>query len=247
MKHRLSARLQLQPQGFTLIELLVVIAIISILAAILFPVFARARDNARRASCQSNMKQIGLGIMMYAQDYDERYPRFNDATYSPSSGGAAAAAQFAYHPDNPGVEIYPYIKNYQILLCPSSTPQSTTNPGTLTGISYLWNGVLIRDTGLSLAAIDTPSTIISLQESSLIYSTLYLRPGMGSALGTGYRAWLTSNYNNMHFGGGNLLFVDGHVKWREHAATCAADFGLTSVTAGPVCGDNTTGGATAAF
>ncbi len=59
--------------GFTLIELLVVIAIIAILAAILFPVFARARENARRASCQSNLKQIGLGIFQYAQDYDEYY------------------------------------------------------------------------------------------------------------------------------------------------------------------------------
>ena len=61
-------------QAFTLIELLVVIAIIAILAAILFPVFARARENARRASCQSNMKQIGLGLMQYVQDYDETYP-----------------------------------------------------------------------------------------------------------------------------------------------------------------------------
>ena len=60
-------------KGFTLIELLVVIAIISILAAILFPVFARARENARRASCMSNLKQLGLGMMMYIQDYDERY------------------------------------------------------------------------------------------------------------------------------------------------------------------------------
>ena len=67
--------------GFTLIELLVVIAIIAILAAILFPVFARARENARRSSCQSNMKQIGLGFMQYTQDYDEQYPanRYNSA------------------------------------------------------------------------------------------------------------------------------------------------------------------------
>src|SRR4028118_1774787 len=60
--------------GFTLIELLVVIAIIGILASILFPVFARARENARRSSCQSNLKQIGLGILQYTQDYDEKLP-----------------------------------------------------------------------------------------------------------------------------------------------------------------------------
>src|SRR5687768_5924591 len=61
-------------KGFTLIELLVVIAIIAILAAILFPVFARARENARRSSCQSNLKQIGLGFAQYTQDYDEKMP-----------------------------------------------------------------------------------------------------------------------------------------------------------------------------
>src|SRR6218665_2214986 len=65
---------KMKRHGFTLIELLVVIAIIAILAAILFPVFARARENARRSACQSNLKQIGLGIMQYTQDYDERYP-----------------------------------------------------------------------------------------------------------------------------------------------------------------------------
>src|SRR5688572_30806831 len=63
-----------KPSGFTLIELLVVIAIIAILAAVLFPVFARARENARRSSCQSNLKQIGLAFEQYIGDYDERYP-----------------------------------------------------------------------------------------------------------------------------------------------------------------------------
>src|SRR4028119_299121 len=65
-------------RGFTLIELLVVIGIIAILAAILFPVFARARENARRSSCQSNLKQIGLGMLQYAQDYDEKFMPFRD-------------------------------------------------------------------------------------------------------------------------------------------------------------------------
>jgi prepilin-type N-terminal cleavage/methylation domain-containing protein len=67
-------------KAFTLIELLVVVAIIGVLAAILFPVFARARENARRSSCMSNLKQIGLGVMMYVQDYDETYPMSYDGT-----------------------------------------------------------------------------------------------------------------------------------------------------------------------
>src|SRR5450755_3568353 len=89
-RRRRKSQFAMRP-GFTLIELLVVIAIIAILAAILFPVFARARENAKRASCQSNLKQIGLGFLQYAQDYDETFPL---DLWSPnvqySSFGAAA-------------------------------------------------------------------------------------------------------------------------------------------------------------
>src|SRR6187397_3031803 len=92
-------------KGFTLIELLVVIAIIAILAAILFPVFARARENARRASCQSNLKQICLGVKQYIQDYDEKYPRYY--YYS-------TPATFMHS------VIQPYMKSTQVLLCPST-------------------------------------------------------------------------------------------------------------------------------
>src|SRR3990172_12734890 len=81
-------------QGFTLIELLVVIAIIAILAAILFPVFARARENARKSSCQSNHKQIGVAVMMYSQDYDETMPIYN---YTGASGLSQFWLQFGYN------------------------------------------------------------------------------------------------------------------------------------------------------
>ena len=81
-----GASLATSRRAFTLIELLVVIAIIALLAAILFPVFARARENARRSSCGSNMKQMGLAVQQYSQDYDERFPRAGGP--SPSSGGA---------------------------------------------------------------------------------------------------------------------------------------------------------------
>src|ERR1700682_886826 len=95
-------------RGFTLIELLVVIAIIAILAAILFPVFARARENARRASCQSNLKQIGLATIQYVQDYDERFPDF----------GCTGLASYI-DDTGIGIKLQPYVKSYQVFVCPS--------------------------------------------------------------------------------------------------------------------------------
>lgn len=106
--------------GFTLIELLVVIAIISILSAILFPVFARARENARRASCMSNEKQIALGFMQYNQDYDERMPfHANPAFWIPA--------------------IMPYVKSNQLFFCPSDSIHNSANPITTANISYGYN------------------------------------------------------------------------------------------------------------
>jgi len=105
--------------GFTLIELLVVIAIIAILASILFPVFARARENARRSSCQSNMKQLGLGIIQYTQDYDEKYPLARQET------DPITIYSYAYW----GQLIMPYVKSPQVLECPSFINNQVNNPG----------------------------------------------------------------------------------------------------------------------
>lgn len=101
--------------GFTLIELLVVIAIIAILAAILFPVFARAREKARQTSCLSNLKQIGVATLMYAQDYDECTPRVRVLF----AGGAAGAEESVDHPQSPVTVLGPYIRNRQVFVCPS--------------------------------------------------------------------------------------------------------------------------------
>src|SRR5438270_2374879 len=95
-----------KPTGFTLIELLVVIAIIAVLAAILFPVFAQARDKARSASCLSNTKQIGTAIMMYVQDHDEGMPPFFITT--------------KFGPTYWHVHLKPYVKNLQVFICPSA-------------------------------------------------------------------------------------------------------------------------------
>lgn len=136
-------------KAFTLIELLVVIAIIAILAAILFPVFAQARSKARQAACLSNMKQIGLGSMMYAQDYDEVMPGntplntngITDARW-PAPATTAHSAGFSeqfgwmqpYDPANPGTfriwarDIQPYIKNTAVFHCPETKPRSSDGP-----------------------------------------------------------------------------------------------------------------------
>ena len=132
-------------RGFTLIELLVVIAIIAILAAILFPVFAQAREKARTTSCLSNTKQIGLGIMMYSQDYDEVYPTY-------SSFANAGRIQNPLNPnDRPGgsagpgrrpmwqAKIFPYLKSWDIYRCPSDAAAPTDLIARFHNISYGYN------------------------------------------------------------------------------------------------------------
>lgn len=167
-------------KGFTLIELLVVIAIIAILAAILFPVFARARENARRSSCLSNMKQIGLGIMQYTQDYDEKYPQAY--WYKNDSGDAQGYMQWSG-------SIRPYVKSSQLFVCPSDTngglpPTNPPDPNfssDLNGldaqvprISYTVNAVVMprkRRTVdpanvVNLSAVESPASVIMVAEFS---------------------------------------------------------------------------------
>src|SRR5688572_3938171 len=111
--------------GFTLIELLVVIAIIAILAAILFPVFAQAREKARSISCLSNMRQVGMGLYMYVQDYDETYPR-NDDCLPGTNNPVVPSASGCFGPYGNRINhykwwwwVHPYTKNVDIFFCPS--------------------------------------------------------------------------------------------------------------------------------
>lgn len=202
--------------GFTLIELLVVIAIIGILAAILFPVFGRARENARRANCQSNLKQIGLGLQQYAQDFDEKLtPQF----------------QFVPPGSTPlwwGDMIQPYVKSYQILVCPShkhpteyinrpSNPiypnpyrmsyagmafndhPATTNPvfGYLDGTAM----ALFQDTATTIAVAETQKDYLELWSYQLTDAGFNASSGLPDVT------------EKRHLEGSNWLFLDGHVKF----------------------------------
>ncbi len=197
--------------GFTLIELLVVIAIIAILAAILFPVFAQAREKARAVSCLSNAKQLGLAVLMYAQDNDETYPMGCDDTWW--QGGWAMTTQ-------------PYIKNLNILRCPSDArgPSSLFPVQGWEGprISWAsngllkWNGSLgaleligvigaagstthgqIRNNVATIARVGRPAESIMLAEKHEASTTLYYGPNATyfyNSDGYGWGYWWGSGY-----------------------------------------------------
>jgi prepilin-type N-terminal cleavage/methylation domain-containing protein/prepilin-type processing-associated H-X9-DG protein len=182
-------------RAFTLIELLVVIAIIAILAAILFPVFARARENARRASCQSNEKQIILGIKQYTQDYDDRYPNADDGTGLTGNPGWAYALQ-------------PYLKSEQIFQCPSETSNVPT-------------GATLELRALSAGFSDYyyNFNLGGQSEAILTYSANTVLNGEGTSTTApkgGADYWTQSPPGSgraRHLEGANYAFADGHVKW----------------------------------
>jgi prepilin-type N-terminal cleavage/methylation domain-containing protein/prepilin-type processing-associated H-X9-DG protein len=212
--------------GFTLIELLVVIAIIAILAAILFPVFAQAREKARQVSCLSNMKQVGLALQMYAQDYDETLPTSPD--HQPNFGDPAV---YSRSPNFLG-SIIPYTKNRSIFYCASAVynvPWAPTlqKPTELSDTNYLGNGVVM---GRSLAVVPNPADIIYLQEHTWRVSHAHLRPASLDK-GRTYQAWhyvspVGEGYSSLHMEGGNLVFVDGHAKYRKYRSLRSGEFGL---------------------
>lgn len=140
-------------KGFTLIELLVVIAIIAILAAILFPVFAKVREKARQTSCASNLKQLGLGFMQYVQDNDERFPNGAVPWDANNQGG-----------EGWGGQIYSYVKSTGLYKCPDdSTSPVAFGSATLSPVSYLYNWG-VANSGGAQATFNAPASTVLLSE-----------------------------------------------------------------------------------
>lgn len=213
--------------GFTLIELLVVIAIIAILAAILFPVFAKAREKARQTACASNLKQIMLGVAQYSQDYDE------------------VLVGVQYVDQAWGDVIQPYLKSRDLLNCPSSNYRmgvnTTVTPNRFwrrndsgvpsnTWYSYGINGwgdstapTTTGPAGLPLAAINRPSDVIMVTEGDGATPYNINAGAFTSGNVQGQIAW------NRHSDGLNFAYVDGHVKWSKFDAT-VRDGGQTTAT-----------------
>lgn len=223
-------------RGFTLIELLVVIAIIAILAAILFPVFAQAREKARATACLSNQKQIGLGIMMYVQDYDETMPSGNVfAATGNNTGNTADPFPAGGYPIARGWagNIYPYVKNAQIFKCPSD---STTGAAPKVPVSYSFNRNLAAG---SAGFMNKPAMTVLLCEVTGITANVTQTGGPdldsssstgGDQAGRGYLTSTTASYatgglgfperpyqtvygKGRHSDGSNFLMADGHTKW----------------------------------
>ena len=209
-------------RGLTLIELLVVIAIIAILAAILFPVFQKVRENARRASCLSNEKQLGLGFLQYIQDADEEFPMGQPHIGAQYQGMGWAG------------EIYSYVKSTGVYKCPDDNTQAN---GVLVPVSYAMNWWLA---GQSQNRVDHPTSIILLSEAtggttnpadpleapstklspidlgdndtSVVNGAFAINDPWTQATGLDAEGKGIPN-SARHTGSANYLLIDGHAKW----------------------------------
>ncbi len=218
--------------GFTLIELLVVIAIVAILAAILFPVFAQAREKARAISCLSNQKQLTMATIMYLQDWDERYGK----THHDLGDGETSKNLYTYY------MIYnPYIKNTQVGHCPDLNDTPTIYPFLVTPtdwltvrVDYVING--LPSHGIPSPMISKPAQQIIFAERHAGLATFDYHPwpcAPDNNWEQGYMdgsLWQLSDPNSdtqvpdplnigRHTSGDNYSFMDGHVKWFRYSQT----------------------------
>jgi prepilin-type N-terminal cleavage/methylation domain-containing protein len=214
----LSLRASFRRAGFTLIELLVVIAIISILAGILFPAFAKAREGARRAVCLSNLRQIGMAIQMYTMDHNEQMP-----------GSGPVGNEWPSF-------LEPYTKSSQIFVCPTD---GTSAGATIAGdptlkLSYGYNSLVINSGShgfatpgggsVSLNSVDLPT------ETILLFDYLAKNPGASATAQLTALEHLdgadetTTRVPKIHLEGFSTAYADGHVKWRKSGSTRVSDW-----------------------
>ena len=230
---------ELKIKGFTLIELLVVIAIIAILAAILFPVFAQAREKARQTGCLNNTKQISLAFVQYLDDYDETYPTdlFNNCGASDMVTTAKAGypgSKYYFQCDATGRSseytwmdaLYPYIKNLSIFDCPSRTKPNMASSDNVPSYGY--------NTEVSGHLPLTPNGIVWHAGSPITYGKI---PNVADFIISGDRHWAGNAFTGYqyqayasdyvgsgakdaklfpHVDGINLAFADGHAKWFKY-------------------------------
>jgi len=210
-------------RAFTLIELLVVIAIISILAAILFPVFAQAKEAAKKTSCLSNIKQIDTATLLYENDYDDQIP---GAVYAPEGSGLEGGWMYYENFSAVGGDIttkfypekgalYPYVKSKGIFVCPSDSI------GQRTGDSYSINACTQNavdfgvSSGKSATSFDQPSQFVLFGEEVFDDGSSSESAGFLSTSSTpdGFLVFPVKYLSTRHTQGSNLAFVDGHAKW----------------------------------
>ena len=229
-------------KGFTLIELLVVIAIIAILAAILFPVFAQAREKARQTSCLSNLKQLGTACQLYVDDYDETFPKnyiIGTAAGDPNNPYDLWTFNQVWDANNVGRSwggcIFPYVKNMKLYVCPSA-PKATGADAPfdwkyVTGDNYIGNSSYYfsyyMQTHPDLASLQNPSAQAAFYDSGYTrgFWAVYPIANSGDSIATITWNWAGTTMpdagvgsSKLHNGGGNFCFADGHAKYLKYGA-----------------------------
>lgn len=198
-------------RGITLTELLVVIGILALLAAILFPVFGRVRENSRKSSCQSNLKQVSAAFMQYCQDFNEKLPH-SAQNSDPIEGGwvlgGGGAPTYPFPTDVSKGALYPYVKNAQVYICPSDLNGKTKQ------LSYSMNMICSQK---RLSGVYKASECIILVDESKDLDDGNFNPKVCGPPGT-------NEPTLIHSGGANVGFLDGHAKWKTQEQFEKKDF-----------------------